>query len=379
MSELIEQILDTLEIVKARHKVDPATPIKKLRRDAEKQVAHQRNVYDTTVSNKYRRGLNPPITNTEGFDRRVDLWLRKGSGELQDILLRYSKTEDEKRISKLFSATQAPPAPVAEDIEEPHIADRMKQQPVQTPLKEYQGNAKIVKRLAPAEIKYGYLYHHELSHHFPTPSQAVTIIDSDGKRFRSKVHSSQPRIDRLTKLYRKYKLQAGQAITIYIKSGEAATAHFLFGHNPTKNIERAVQTTGLQIREQGIRSGAGFGNPITNRKVEKAAIKLVSRQYIDRGWNVRSVEVDKCGYDLLCRKGAVEEHVEVKGIQGEVQSFVITTGEIHQAEKSPHFIICVVTSALSKQPLVDRYTGVEFINKFDLEPSAYRASLRKSS
>jgi len=65
----------------------------------------------------------------------------------------------------------------------------------------------MIKKLVPAEIEYGYLYHSKLSQQFPTPLQPITIIDSDGERFDSKMHSSQPRIDSLTKLYKKHKLQ----------------------------------------------------------------------------------------------------------------------------------------------------------------------------
>jgi len=174
-------------------------------------------------------------------------------------------------------------------------------------------------------------------------------------------------------------LQAGQTVIISIDPGEAATAHFLFEDNLTENIERTLHTTEQQNLEQQIRSGAGFGNPLTNRKVERVAIEVVTNLYTSSGWNVRSVEADKCGYDLHCRKGVVEEYVEVKGIQGEVLSFIITAGEIRQAKNNPCFVICVVTSTLSRQPKVYQYTGAELINDFDLAPLAYRASLRKSS
>jgi len=194
------------------------------------------------------------------------------------------------------------------------------------------------------------------------------------------MHSSQPRIDRLTRLYRKHKLLVGQTVSINTNSEEAATAHLLIEDSRTENIERTDQTTEPQSLERWIRSGgAGFGDPITNREVERAAIELVTNLYTVSDWNVLSVEADKCGYDLCCRKGTVEEHVEVKGIQGEIPSFIITMGEIRQAESNLSFVICIVTLALSKKPKVRQYTGAEFINNFDLTPLTYRASLRKNS
>lgn len=225
--------------------------------------------------------------------------------------------------------------------------------------------------MVPSAIKYGYLYLGKLRDRFPDPSHPVTIIDSDGEIFDSHMHSSQPRIDGLTKLYKKHKSQIGQTVIIKVKLNEPATAHVFFEDDPAK------QTTEQQTLGKWISSGAGFGDPETNRKVEKAAIKFVTNWYTARGWNVYSVEADKCGYDLRCRKGAIEENIEVKGIQGEGLSFIITAGEVRQAQDNPHFVISVVTSALSKHPKLHRYTGAEFIKDFDFAPLAYRASLRR--
>jgi hypothetical protein len=83
--------------------------------------------------------------------------------------------------------------------------------------------------------------------------------------------------------------------------------------------------------ERAIKTGAGFGNPETNRKVERAAISCVTEWYESRGWQVQSVEIEKRGFDLLCVKRSIEEHVEVKGIQGSLPAFIITAREVRQA------------------------------------------------
>lgn len=127
--------------------------------------------------------------------------------------------------------------------------------------------------------------------------------------------------------------------------------------------------------EQKLKVGAGFGNPEINRKVEQAAISFVTDWYNSKGWKVKSVEADRRGYDLLCTKTKRKEHVEVKGVQGQELSFIITSGEIRQARNNTHFFICIVTSALTKNPQMFRYTGAEFVEKFGLAPLAYRASL----
>lgn len=127
--------------------------------------------------------------------------------------------------------------------------------------------------------------------------------------------------------------------------------------------------------ERQVRKGVGFGNPETNKRVECAAVKHVTDDYVSRGWVVESKEAEKCGYDLVCRKGKREQHVEVKGTQGEAITFIITRGEKRQAEKDTDFILCVVTSALSEQPKLWTYNPCEIQSLFTYEPLAYLANL----
>ncbi|MDQ1612162.1 MAG: hypothetical protein QOG00_2093 [Pyrinomonadaceae bacterium] len=129
--------------------------------------------------------------------------------------------------------------------------------------------------------------------------------------------------------------------------------------------------------EQLINSGAGFGNPETNKKVERAAVSYVTRWYEEQNWKVISVESEKRGYDLFCSKNSVEEHVEVKGVQGGLPSFIVTTNEKRQAQNNSNFVICIVTSALSPSPNMYRFRGEEFINSYDLSALAYRASPKR--
>jgi hypothetical protein len=128
--------------------------------------------------------------------------------------------------------------------------------------------------------------------------------------------------------------------------------------------------------EEGVKKGAGFGNPETNKKVERAAVSFVIEWYESKGWVVTSVEANKCGYDLLCSKDSTKEHVEVKGIQGTKPQFIITANELHQALNNPFFVLCVVTGALSDNRQLNCYRGSDFIKKFNLTPLAYRAALR---
>lgn len=123
--------------------------------------------------------------------------------------------------------------------------------------------------------------------------------------------------------------------------------------------------------------GSGFGSNKQNKKVEVAAITFVKKWYHDHGWTVNSVENERCGYDLDCRKESRQENVEVKGVSGRFPSFIITAGEVTQARKNPNFVLSVVTEALSKEKKIIRYTGDEFLTKFICEPLQFRAELRE--
>lgn len=140
---------------------------------------------------------------------------------------------------------------------------------------------------------------------------------------------------------------------------------------------KASITEDAESLEQLIKSGAGFGNPETNRKVERAAVSYVVKWYEARGWKVVSVESEKRGYDLICSKGTITEHVEVKGVQGIQPSFIVTTNEVRQAHNNSRFVLCIVTSAISDSPKISRVSGREFISRFVLSPLAYRATPTK--
>lgn len=154
-----------------------------------------------------------------------------------------------------------------------------------------------------------------------------------------------------------------------------------------RNLERHFSDAGFvgdsseqfdeDLPSERTQTGAGFGNPETNRKVERAAVSRVTDWYESEGWTVESVEAAKCGYDLLCRKDSEENHVEVKGVQGELVAFIITAAEVRQARNDSDFVLCVVTSALTDDPKLNLYDGESFVSDFELSPLSYRAVLRK--
>jgi len=125
----------------------------------------------------------------------------------------------------------------------------------------------------------------------------------------------------------------------------------------------------------GSASGAGFGDAENNAEVEQAAIQAVTDAYDKEGWRVRSVEHERCGFDLECRRLEEKEDVEVKGVSGSQQNFVITAGEVQQARTNPRFVLVVVTQARTTIPQLHRYSGREFWQQFSLTPIQYRSTL----
>jgi len=147
-----------------------------------------------------------------------------------------------------------------------------------------------------------------------------------------------------------------------------------------EELRKITQKNNWEMEErktaQTQRKGAGFGSSVINREVEQAAVALVKADYQRRGWRVESVEAEKRGYDLVCKKGDQQELVEVKGVRGDDISFIITAGEVRQAETNDDFVLCVVTSALT-EPQIHRFTAEEFREQFNLEPISYRAIMKR--
>ena len=121
------------------------------------------------------------------------------------------------------------------------------------------------------------------------------------------------------------------------------------------------------------KAGAGFGDPINNRKVEVAAVKFATAQLEAEGYTVISRENEKIGYDLEAKKRGSVLHVEVKGVSGSIVQFPITTGEVRCGESDPTWHLFVVTGATSKSPVLHRFTWREFVAGFARTPLAFMA------
>lgn len=98
-------------------------------------------------------------------------------------------------------------------------------------------------------------------------------------------------------------------------------------------------------------SGRGWGgDPAIRAKVEREAVDLVVRHYKALGFETRSVEADRVGWDIEVRRDSVQFQVEVKGCSGTDRSVELTPNEYAAMNSHPEtYRLAIVTSALSSQ------------------------------
>ena len=140
-------------------------------------------------------------------------------------------------------------------------------------------------------------------------------------------------------------LQPGPIKTIYPISDTDAR-QLLKAAGSTYEIISARLNQKHKKQKPAARSfGGGFGSGEDNAEVEAAAIDFAKQYYYQEGWDVESVERDKCGFDLRCKKSKCVLEVEVKGVKGTTEECIITAGEVSHATNSPKSVVCVVTAA----------------------------------
>lgn len=105
MSARIEQILEVIWEVEARFRSSlSGRDVSEFRLEALDVVASRRKIDRTTVSDKFRRQLQPKIPGTDAFDSALQDWLTDGDVYLRNALLaRAESVADESRIDRFFS------------------------------------------------------------------------------------------------------------------------------------------------------------------------------------------------------------------------------------------------------------------------------------
>ena len=93
---------------------------------------------------------------------------------------------------------------------------------------------------------------------------------------------------------------------------------------------------GEETPDDGAAAGQSFQeSQEVRRAVELAAMARARTHYEASGWNVEDVSLTR-PYDLLCRRGAGELHVEVKGTASAGHKVLLTRNEVSHAEDDGH-------------------------------------------
>lgn len=102
--------------------------------------------------------------------------------------------------------------------------------------------------------------------------------------------------------------------------------------------------------------GAGYGDPLTNKVVELAAMHAAVNLYENEGWICEDVGSRQLGWDITVRRDGQERHVEVKGVGGGRPSILLTRHEYDTARSDAQWELIVVTAALEPLPRIWQYT-----------------------
>jgi hypothetical protein len=102
VSKRINEILDVLRLIHAG-RVGGAE-VQDLRIKVMEDVARRRGIHPGTVSDKFRRQLQPDMNDTADFDHLVESWLAHGSDRLRQIMLQHADSSDKKAIALFFDS-----------------------------------------------------------------------------------------------------------------------------------------------------------------------------------------------------------------------------------------------------------------------------------
>lgn len=132
---------------------------------------------------------------------------------------------------------------------------------------------------------------------------------------------------------------------------KAALDYIFKGVNPNSKKKSTKRGKAFQV------------DSIKRKKVENAAIRHIHEYYSELGYDIKSVEEEKLGWDLEATKGKAKLLLEVKGLSGQEINIELTHNEYSQLKKNKNnFRLCVVTNALkSPSKFVFSYSESEEI------------------
>jgi hypothetical protein len=125
-----------------------------------------------------------------------------------------------------------------------------------------------------------------------------------------------------------------------------ANVENLFGLLGVENFEGRLQGSvehlslggeGISEVDEAVSAFAGPGrssDPKLRLAVEQHAVRLAKRHMREQGWT----QIEELGkpFDLVCRRGSEEKHVEVKGTTGAGGAVTYTRNEVAHFRACPH-------------------------------------------
>lgn len=108
------------------------------------------------------------------------------------------------------------------------------------------------------------------------------------------------------------------------------------------------------------------------KEIEDTAIKIAKRYYRNKGYDVKSVENENCGWDLTIRRDGKELHIEVKGTSRKDYHFFLSKNEYDRMISDPKWRLFVAKNVLEDPDpdrIVKRRQNVEKL--FDLNPFCF--------
>ncbi len=152
----------------------------------------------------------------------------------------------------------------------------------------------------------------------------------------------------------------GQASTFF----PANTKHKKIASKLEEIIREYIGSDGQVVKPNKKRPNSwGKVDPEHRKKVENAAIDMVTEHYENLNYTVESVESQNFGWDLQAHKGDKFISIEVKGLSGSSPVVEVTPNELAQIRavekkkfKGGVYRLAIVTKALLKKPILQVFS-----------------------
>jgi hypothetical protein len=111
--------------------------------------------------------------------------------------------------------------------------------------------------------------------------------------------------------------------------------------SPAEQAEEAVEDAAGKLARPG--KGQGFQLDQEAKVAVEALAMNMAAEFYSKAWDVEDVHGTK-SYDLICRRGQEEKHIEVKGTTTDGAEVILTPNEVKHARENPCTALFVVSN-----------------------------------